>query len=336
MKILLIGGGSGGHITPLLAVAHELRVLQPDIELIGVCEKNANFVHLYEEDSSIDKVIQISAGKYRRYSGISITERLSDVKTPLLNIRDAGRTIKGYREALRALKQLKPDAMLIKGGFVGVPMGLAASKLGVPYLTHDSDSVPGLANKLVARWASLHATGMPIELYDYPKSKSVFTGIPVSTHYKRVSSQDRRQFREDLNIGNLNPVIMITGGSQGGAQLNLDVVKVTAKLIEQFPNLGVLHIAGSAKEEQVRSAYARHLSVENLPNIVVKGFVNNLHSFSGAADIVISRASATAIAEFSLQGLPIILVPGRLSGGHQDKNAAYFAGKQAALVAEYG
>ncbi|MDQ3123317.1 MAG: glycosyltransferase, partial [bacterium] len=195
MRILLIGGGSGGHITPLLAVAHELKLLHPGIELVGVCEKNAAFVHLYHEDQAIDRVLQVSAGKYRRYSGLSLKEKLTDIKTPVLNVRDAGRTLIGYRQARRLLKELKPDAMLIKGGFVAVPIGLAASRLGIPFITHDSDSIPGLANRIVSKWASLHATGMPAELYAYAKDKIVYTGVPVSQNFKYINDSVRADYR---------------------------------------------------------------------------------------------------------------------------------------------
>ena len=278
----------------------------------------------------------MSAGKYRRYSGLTFKERVTDIKTPLLNVRDARRTLKGYKQARKLLKELKPDVMLIKGGFIGVPMGLAASQLGVPFLTHDSDSIPGLANRIVSRWAILHATGMPAELYSYPKEKTIYTGIPVSDEYKRVTSANRAAYRAQIGLSDCKQIFTVVGGSQGGEQLNNDVILVTARLMEKFPKLGVVHIAGTSKLEEVEHRYDKVLSRDSRHRVIVKGFVKDLHLYSGAADVVVTRAGANATAEFALQGLPLIIVPGRLAGGHQDKNAAYFVKNQAAVSVPYG
>src|SRR4051812_9735829 len=132
MKILLTGGGTGGHITPLLAVARELKRLDKDVTLIAVCEKGGRFNHLYNEEPAISETIEIRAGKYRRYAGLSTLKRLTDIKTMSLNSRDVFYTVKGYRQARKMLKDTRPDGILIKGGFVGVPVGLAAARLKIP------------------------------------------------------------------------------------------------------------------------------------------------------------------------------------------------------------
>jgi UDP-N-acetylglucosamine--N-acetylmuramyl-(pentapeptide) pyrophosphoryl-undecaprenol N-acetylglucosamine transferase len=336
MKILLIGGGSGGHITPLLAVARELKALRPGIELIGVCEKSAAFAHLFDESEYIDEVRQVSAGKYRRYAGLKWYERWFDIKTLVLNVRDIYRTLMGYRQAKRLLSELKPDSLLIKGGFVAVPVGKAAAKLNIPYLTHDSDSTPGLANRLISNRAALHATGMPADLYSYPKEKIVYTGIPVSGKYKKLTSSRKATYREGLGLSGSSHVVTVTGGSQGGGQLNADVVAAVAVLMEEFPVLGVVHVAGAQKLKGVEEAYQKTLSPTQLKNVVLKGFANDLEVCTGAADVVVSRASATTLAELALQSQAVIVVPGLLSDGHQDKNAAYLAEKSAAAVVGYG
>lgn len=336
MRILLIGGGSGGHITPLLAVARELKQLDPAVELIGVCEKRSKFVGLFQDDANIDRVFQVSAGKYRRYAGLKWYQRWFDVKTLMLNTRDVWRLYVGYIEAKRLLKELKPDMLFFKGGFVAVPVGKAAAKLGIPYVTHDSDSVPGLANRLIAKSAKRHATGMPIDMYDYPAETAIYTGIPVSEKYKRLNSSLKATYRDALGLSSCSYVITVTGGSQGGEQLNNDVVVAVKSLVQKFPGLGVVHIAGSAKEKTVREAYAKALSADQLRMVVIKGFTNELEVCTGAADVVVSRASATTLAELSLQAQAVVVVPGRLSGGHQDKNAAYLEKKAAAALVQYG
>lgn len=335
MKILLIGGGSGGHITPLLAVARELKTLHPHIELHGVCERGSKFAHLYEDSSLIQDVHQIPAGKYRRYAGLSLLQRVTDMKTVVLNGRDVFRTVRGYRQALKLLKKARPDGLIIKGGFVAVPVGLAAAKLKIPFITHDSDSTPGLANKIISRWATVHATGMPTELYSYPPQKTVYTGIPVSPKFVPVDNVLRQTYRKKLGMSECSHVLTVVGGSQGGAQLNTDVVAVVGRLMERFPGLGVIHIAGATHEDDIRSSYKEKLQ-DKAQQVRVLGFVDNVFECQGAADVVIARAGATMIAELAVQGMAMIVVPGRLAGGHQDKNAQYFVSKQAALTASHG
>jgi UDP-N-acetylglucosamine--N-acetylmuramyl-(pentapeptide) pyrophosphoryl-undecaprenol N-acetylglucosamine transferase len=336
MTILLIGGGSGGHITPLLAVARELKQLKPDVKLVAVCERNAKFAHLYETEPAIDEIHQISAGKYRRYSGLTAKERLTDVGTLARNVRDVGRTTKGYFEARQLLQSLKPDAMLIKGGFVAVPVGKAASSLGIPYLTHDSDSTPGLANRLIAKKAALHATGMPAELYTYPQDRTVYTGIPISKVYKHITLSDKARYRESVGLTDCEQIIALTGGSQGGEQLNTDMVSISARLMQKYPKLGIIHISGQHHELDVRRKYNQELLADEQRRVVVKGFVTDLYRYTAAAEVVVTRAGANAVAELAVQGKAIVVVPGRLAGGHQNKNAEYLRNLGAAEVAAYG
>jgi UDP-N-acetylglucosamine--N-acetylmuramyl-(pentapeptide) pyrophosphoryl-undecaprenol N-acetylglucosamine transferase len=321
MKILLTGGGSGGHITPLLAVARELKQLDPNCIVIGVCERNARFLHLFQEEPAIDEVRQVRAGKYRRYAGLSRLQRMLDVPTVARNIRDIGRVVKGYTEARKLLKQLKPDGILIKGGFVGVPIGLAAAHLGIPFITHDSDATPGLANRVIAKWARLHATGMPVEFYHYPKNMMVYTGVPVAADFMAVDTALQKTYRSELGLKDCKQVITIIGGSQGGLQLNEDVIAIAGQLMQHYHGLGIIHIVGAAYEQAMKRHYAEELLADERQRVVVKGFVSDVFRYTGAADIVVSRASATVVAELAVQGIATILVPGQLADDHQVVNA---------------
>lgn len=287
---------------------------------------------MYLDEPAINKVYKVRAGKYRRYSGLKWYQRLFDIKTFLLNIRDVFRTMMGYVESRRLIRELEPDIMLVKGGFVAVPMGLAASRSDVPFITHDSDSTPGLANRIISRWATVHATGMPKELYSYPGDKTVYTGIPVSAEFKKVTPSLRTGYRDEMNLGGASSVITIVGGSQGAGQLNEDIVHAVAKLSKTHKNLGVVHVAGASHEKSVAAKYKHSLSEAEARFVSVKGFVSNVYACQGAADIVVTRAGATAMSELSLQGLPVVIVPGQLAGGHQDKNAEWFSRKRAAVV----
>jgi UDP-N-acetylglucosamine--N-acetylmuramyl-(pentapeptide) pyrophosphoryl-undecaprenol N-acetylglucosamine transferase len=336
MKILLTGGGSGGHITPLLAVAHELKQLEPTIELIGICESNAKFKHLFEEDPNIDAVYQVQAGKYRRYAGLSKVQRLLDIPTFARNVRDVGRVVHGYGQARRILKRLKPDGILIKGGFVGVPIGLAAVHLNIPFITHDSDTTAGLANRIISRWAYKHATGMPIEFYSYPKKDTVFTGVPIRAEFVNVTSELRQKYRKQLGLENCKQVIGVIGASQGGTQLNDDIVHIVGRLMQLYPDLGLVHLTGPTHEQDVQRLYDKELLADERRRTVVKGFATDVFRYTGAANIVVSRASASVIAELAVQGIATILVPGQLAGDHQGINARHLAKAGVVLNVPYG
>lgn len=240
----------------------------------------------------------------------------------------------GYNQARKLLKHYRPDVMLVKGGFVAVPMGLAASRLKLPFITHDSDSTPGLANRIISKWATLHATGMPAELYNYPKQSTVYTGVPLSDKFVRVTPERKANYQKDLGVN--GRVLTVVGGSQGGSQLNADVIAGAQGWFESFSDLQILHIAGAAHIDSVEQGYAAVLNEAQLSRIVVKGFVHNPEVYTGAADVVISRAGATVVAELAVQEKPVVLVPGLLAGSHQHKNSKFLVDQHAALQAAYG
>ena len=291
---------------------------------------------LFKSEPLIEKVYQIPSGKYRRYSGLSRLQKMLNLKTVFLNSRDMGRVGAGVLAARKMLKRERPDVILIKGGFVGVPIGLAAAQLHIPFITHDSDSTPGLANKIIARWAQLHATGMPPEYYQYPKDTIRYTGVPIQEQFSRVSVEQQAVFKKDLGLQDCAFVITIIGGSQGGMQLNKDMAQVVGRLMQRHTALGIVHIVGSAHEDEMKRFYAKELLADERMRVVIKGFVSDVFRHTGAADVVVSRASATVVAELAVQGKAVILVPGQLADDHQVKNAQLLSVSGRALMVPFG
>ncbi|MEO8784821.1 MAG: glycosyltransferase, partial [Candidatus Saccharimonadales bacterium] len=192
MKVLLTGGGSGGHITPLLAVAQKLKQLDPTVQIFYVGERHSKFASMTngrEGQRLFDQRYAIFAGKFRRYHGQSWLARLMDVKTLFYNSRDLVFVALGIIQSWWLLRRLKPDVILMKGGYVGVPVGLAASRR-IPLITHDSDAMPGLANRLVSGRAVFHATALPASQYPgYQVSKTRQVGVIVSADYQLMTPQ---------------------------------------------------------------------------------------------------------------------------------------------------
>ena len=294
-KIVLTGGGTAGHVTPNIALIPHL--------------KSAGFEVIYmgSYDGIESRLIAdfdipyygISTGKFRRYL---------DPK----NFSDPFRVIKGYAEARKYLKELKPDIVFSKGGFVSVPVVRAAASLKIPCIIHESDMTPGLANKLCIPVAKNICCNFPETLKMLPENKAVLTGSPVREELffgNKIGALDMCGFTAN------KPVVMVIGGSQGASSVNKVVREALPRLLEDFQ---VVHLCGKDK-------------VDNLL-LNVKGYKQfeyvrmELKDIFAMADVVISRAGANAICELLALNKPNILIPlpSSKSRGDQLLNARSF------------
>lgn len=329
----MTGGGSGGHTTPLLSLAHALKKRSPGCQLTYIGFKGDNFDHLKQAGQDFDFMSFIQAGKFRRYYGESFLSHLIDIKTLLFNIRDFFRVIGSIFAAYKILRKVKPDLVFSKGGFVAVPVGVAARIRGIPIITHDSDAMPGLANRLLARWTMLHASGMPIENYDYPKDKTVFVGVPISEEYKLVSPKTQKQFKQKLGLPSSSQLLFIGSGGHGSATVNELVLNASRMILSTHLNLYLVHITGPKHLSQVTEAYKSVLNKDLLKRVKVYGYLDNFGHYSAAADLIVGRAGATSLSEFAAQQKACIIIPSPfLANGHQLKNAEQLKRLDAATI----
>lgn len=325
-RIILTGGGTGGHITPLIAVAHELKKQSPETYVIYIGERNGKYAALVKDNPDIDMICTIFAGKFRRYHGESWFRRIFDLNTNLLNVRDLFLFVAGFFQALFLIKRLMPDIVLLKGGFVGVPVGLAAAVRKKPFITHDSDTVPGLANRLVSRWAVYHATGMPPEYYQYPKQSIRYVGVLVGKDYVRVTPDHQKLYRRQVGLPEDASIVVVTGGSGGAANINKAVRTIADDLLSD-QKYYLVHQVGQGK-----AGVYDHFSH---PRVEVHELLRPMHAYTGAADVVVTRAGANTMAELGIQAKACVVIPNPLlTGGHQIKNAVIWKEHQAAEVLE--
>jgi UDP-N-acetylglucosamine--N-acetylmuramyl-(pentapeptide) pyrophosphoryl-undecaprenol N-acetylglucosamine transferase len=330
--IVLTGGGSGGHITPILAVAAELKARKPDSEIIYIGQKGDGLGDIPAEHPAIDHAYTVRAGKLRRYHGEGFRQLL-DIPTGFKNARDAVYVVIGIFQSRKLLKQIEPSIIFIKGGFVGVPVGLAAANLRIPYITHDSDAIPGLANRIISHWATLHAVALSKDIYNYPQDKTVTTGIPLQKEFRLVSEELKQKYRSDLGITNSEKLLFIIGGGLGAQRINNAVLQIMPHLLRQYRQLRVVHVVGRLNQVDMEKGYDEVLDAVERSRIKVCGYISDVYIYSGAADIIITRAGATNLAEFALQGKACIIIPSPfLTGGHQLKNAQYLMNRQAAIM----
>lgn len=322
---MLTGGGSGGHITPILAVAHELKRAAPDVKLVYVGQKGDKLDSVLRSSPDIDEIRQVRAGKFRRYHGEGLRQLL-DLPTLLKNVRDFFWVLIGIVQSYRLIGRYQPDGLFVRGGYVGVPVALAAALRRVPYVTHDSDAVPSLANRIIARWAAWHAVALPKELYRYPQNKTVCVGVPVAKDFQPVSEAQQTAFKQSLGYDPKDPLLLVTGGGHGAVRVNSAIVRLAPELLSRHRQLRIVHIAGKDNETEVKKAYRLALQPDQRGRVQVEGFVHDLFRYSGAADIIVSRAGATNLAEYAAQAKAVVVVPNpMLTGGHQLKNAQHLA-----------
>ncbi len=323
--IVLSGGGTGGHITPILAVAHELKKLDPTVRTVYIGEKHGKFKELTDSHEAIDASYEIWAGKFRRYNGESWLKRLVDVRTNLLNLRDLFLFAFGSIQSFFLLRKLHPNIVFLKGGFVGVPVGIAAHLHTIPFITHDSDALPGLANRIVGRWARTHAVAMPAEIYSYPQAKTIQVGVLVEPNFKPVTPETQADMKRQIEVPQDATMLLITGGSSGAQNINVAVKAIVDELLLQYPDLYIVHQAGKGKAGIYGTYTHKRLRVIE--------FMRPMYVYTGAADIVVSRASGNTVAELGTQGKAVIAVANPLlTGGHQVKNAEALRAAGAALI----
>ncbi|MBO5486924.1 MAG: undecaprenyldiphospho-muramoylpentapeptide beta-N-acetylglucosaminyltransferase [Eubacterium sp.] len=294
-KIILTGGGTAGHVTPNIALLPEL-------------QKRGYEVHYIGSKTGIEKELisnfdipyyGISSGKLRRYF---------DVK----NFTDPFRILKGYGEADKIIKKVKPDVIFSKGGFVTVPVVKAAKRRKVPCVLHESDISPGLANRLCISSATAICANFPETLEHLPVDKAHLTGSPIRSE---LFSGNRLKGLEFCGFTASKPVILVIGGSLGSVRVNEAVREILPQLLEKYQ---IIHLCGKDKIDESLQGTKGYVQFEYIQK--------ELCDLLDAADIVISRAGANAICELLALHKPNILIPLSLeaSRGDQILNAASF------------
>jgi UDP-N-acetylglucosamine--N-acetylmuramyl-(pentapeptide) pyrophosphoryl-undecaprenol N-acetylglucosamine transferase len=334
VDVVLVGGGSGGHLTPLIPIAEALHMQNPNLKIVHIGQKNDPLNSITRSSTDFLKYFEVSAGKFRRYYGEKWYIRFFDLKTMLLNIRDVFRVLLGICQSWRLFGKIKPRVILAKGGFVGVPVGIAARLRGIPYITHDSDVVVSLANKIISKGAVYHTTAQQPEKYEgYAPEKTIYVGVPVRSQFKKVSKKANLEAKKKLGYSSDSKIILVLGGGLGARKINDAIVLGAQKLLEENRNLWIVHITGGKLFNETNNAYKNTVEDSLLSRIRTISFSDNLHILSAASDIIVTRAGATNIAEFSAQGKACIIVPNPLlAGGHQSKNAKMYEDLHAAII----
>ena len=304
-RIILTGGGTAGHVTPNIALLPRLKELQYDIHYIG--SYNGMEKKLVEKQGI--PYHGISSGKLRRYFSLQ-------------NFTDPFRVLKGFSEASKLMKVLNPDVVFSKGGFVTVPVIIAAKRNHIPAIIHESDMTPGLANKLSLSSAAKICCNFPETLKCLPADKAVLTGSPIRQELLTGDAQKARAF---CGFKETRPVILVIGGSLGAAAVNDAVRRILPELLKTYQ---VIHLCGKGKLDTSLNGLEGYAQFEYISE--------ELRDLFALADIVISRAGANAICELLALKKPNLLIPlsASASRGDQILNARSFERQGFSMVLE--
>jgi UDP-N-acetylglucosamine--N-acetylmuramyl-(pentapeptide) pyrophosphoryl-undecaprenol N-acetylglucosamine transferase len=302
MKVVLSGGGTLGSVSPLLAVAEELKRIDSSVEFLWLGTRNGPEKEPVREYNIPFK--SIAAGKLRRYFSLE-------------NVLDLFKIKIGFFQSLFILKRFKPDVFVSAGAFVSLPAATAAFVLKIPILIHQQDVVPGLANKIISAMAKKITVSLDTSLNDFSRRKTELVGNPVRSF---IFSGDKERVFQKFNLNRDLPILLVVGGGTGAMAINELVMKSLPELVKFCQ---IIHLTGKRKSVQS--------DLSGLSNYHPLEFATSeIADFYAAADLIISRAGMSSLSEICALGKPAIIIP--IPKSHQEKNAEYFASRGAVKI----
>lgn len=317
MKIVLAGGGSGGHLMPLVAVARKIKEKNPEIEFffVGPAGKMENDI-IGKEGIAMKEIM---VGKFRRYFSME-------------NVVDLFKIPIGFLQALKILFVVMPDAIFSKGGYASVPVVLAGWIYRIPIMIHESDATPGVANEILSKFADRVAIAYPEAEKEFPAKQVVLTGNPLR---EDINKGDAKRIREKLSLVESKKIIYVTGGSQGAQVINNKILNILPELLRKYQ---VIHHTGEKNFDQVKHRAGEMGIKAGREGYHIFPFIGeDLKDVYAASDLIISRSSASTISEIAANEKPSILIPLLGSANdHQRMNAYALARIGACVVLEEG
>jgi UDP-N-acetylglucosamine--N-acetylmuramyl-(pentapeptide) pyrophosphoryl-undecaprenol N-acetylglucosamine transferase len=310
-RVIISGGGTGGHIFPAISIANALRKIDPEMDILFVGA---------EGRMEMEKIP--AAG----YGIVGLPVAGFNRKNPFRNISVLLKLFKSLRLAKRIVRDYKPDVVVGVGGYASGPILRQAGKLGIPLLIQEQNSYAGVTNKLLSKKASVICVAYDgMEKY-FPAKKIIKTGNPVRQNFDNLKDLKKEAFAF-FNLSENIPVVLVLGGSLGAGSINSSLSENLNAVIDSGTQW--IWQTGKYYYEDVNAL----VSVSSAKNIAVHGFINRMDYAFAVADVIITRAGAGTISELCLVGKPVILVPSpNVAEDHQTKNALALSEKDAAIL----
>lgn len=314
MKVIITGGGTGGHINPGIAIAKKLKEMHGD----------ANILFIGTENGLEKKMVPKEGFDIQFITVEGLNKKLS-----LDTIKSAFAGLKGYRRASRILKEYKPDIVVGTGGYVCGPVVLSAFFHGIPTVIHEQNAIPGVTNKILSKVATQIAISFKESEKFFPSAKVKFTGNPVK---EQIINLNRDKAIEVWGFDKTKPILFVVGGSRGAKNINNAVTDLIPKLIEE--NIQLIFVTGeNGYNTTIKKLEEAKINIKNLKGVKILPFIYNMQDALGACDLIVSRAGATTLSEVTAVGIPAILIPSPyVANNHQEYNAIVLEENGAAIL----
>ena len=318
MKVIIAAAGTGGHINPGIAIANKIKEKEPDSEIIFI-----------GTNRGLENDLVPRAG----YSLKTIQAYGFNRKISLDNFKKMYKTFRSIGEARKIIQEFQPDIVIGTGGYICVPVGMAAKKARIPIILHESNAFPGIAIKMLSKKADTILLGFEDARKRIPNAKKIaVTGTPTKVKYIEVSNSQRIQLIKQLGLQEDLPIALCFGGSQGAQSINESLVQIIKQ--QKNSNYQIIWAAGPAQYEQVKEKLIEcQMEIEHLEKVKIVPYIYNMEEIMNIVDLVVCRSGAMTITEISNVGKPAIFIPFPFATeNHQEYNAKVLEKVDAAKI----
>ncbi len=311
MRVIVSGGGTGGHIYPGVAIAKKIKEKNKNAEVLFIGSKNGLEKDLVPKEGFKIKFIEVE-GLNKKIS----LKTFSSIK----------KVFKGYSQARKIIKDFKPDVVIGTGGYVCGPVVLAASRRNIPTIIHEQNAIPGMTNKILSKFCGKIAITFKESEKFFPKDKVIYTGNPIRN---QILKADKKLSREKLGFSKEKLLVLAVGGSRGAKNLNNAVLNIIPEIKKN--NMQLLFITGElGYNDIIKEASNRKYDLDS--NVKIIPYLYEMENALAACDIIVSRAGATILSEVTALAIPAVLIPSPyVANNHQELNADALVKEGAAI-----
>ncbi len=307
MKVVIAAAGTGGHINPGIAIANKIMEKEPDSKIIFIGTPRG-----LEND-----LVPRAGYELKTIDAYGINRKIN-----LDNIKRLYKTTKSVGEAKKILKEFKPDVVIGTGGYICVSVGIAANRLKIPIVLHESNAFPGVAIKLLSKKAKAVLLGFEDAKTRLPKAKNVVvTGTPTKIKSSKLTDEEKANLRSALMLKSELPLVLVFGGSQGARSINNAIIGIIENKLNK--NYQIIWAAGKGNFENIKQQLAeKNMDIDNIENAKIMPYIYNMQEVMETSDLVVSRSGAMTITEISNLAKPAIFIPFPFATeNHQEYNA---------------
>ena len=318
MRVIIAAAGTAGHINPGIAIANKIKEEEPDSKIIFI-----------GTGKGLEKDLTSRAGyELKAIDAYGFSKKLS-----IENIKKMIKTLKGFKQAKKIIKDFKPDIVIGTGGYICGAVISSAHSLGIPTMIHESNAYPGLAVKMLAKKTDTILLGIEEAKNNLKKAnRVVYTGNPTKVKKLNLSENDVKRIKKELKINETLPLVLVFGGSQGAKVINDAVIEIVKKKLNE--NYQIVWATGKEQYDIVKKDLEKSgVDIENAKNAVILPYIYNMDEVMSVSDLVVARSGAMTLTELAIIGKPAIFVPlPSSSANRQEDNARVFEKKGAAKV----